>query len=135
MTPTKWEIYELSEKILQILDIEASKPNHHFGRPFLTAYQIAILFKNMFPETYAQLNTPIGGKGTGNNHSLAQYIARNLSQQIKKGDLLNIEGRFLCMNIVDNLRFNNFGEILEASQLPDLSMFRRTDCFESRRVK
>jgi hypothetical protein len=127
MTQSAWEKYRLEEKILRILDIESYDPDHHFERPFLTAYQIAILFKNMYAETYARLNMPLGGKGTGIHHSLAQYLARMLSQHIKNDSLPNVEGRFLQMSNISHLEFDDFGESVEASSLSDLSMYRRTD--------
>jgi hypothetical protein len=127
MSLSKWEKYDLEDKIMQILDIQSYDPDHHFGRPFLTAYQIAILFKNMFPETFARLNTPRGGKGTGVHHSLAQYLARSLSQRINKGLLPNIEGRFLHMSHIGSIQYNDFGDSFEASNLSDMSMFRLKD--------
>jgi hypothetical protein len=127
MSQSNWEKYKLSEKVLEILDIESYEPNHHFGRPFVTAYQIAILLKKMFPDTFARLNQPLGGQGTGYHHSLAQYLARNLSQQIKRGSLPKVEGRFINMQNIGAIAFNDFGEIFEASQLSNISMFRRID--------
>lgn len=127
MAQSDWENYHLAEKLLRILDIQSYDPNHHFGRPFLTAYQIAILFKNMYPETYVRLNKPLGGKGTGIHHSLAQYLARMLSLHIKNESLRNVEGRFLQMNNISSMTFDDFGESVEASSIPGLSMYRRTD--------
>lgn len=127
MAQSDWDKYRIAEKLMRILDVESYDPEHHFGRPFLTAYQIAILFKNMYPEIYVRLNKPLGGKGTGIHHSLAQYLARMLSQHIKNGSLPNIEGRFLQMNNISCMTFDDFGESVEASSLSDLSMFRRID--------
>lgn len=127
MALSTWEKYRLTEKILRILDVQSYEPNHHFGRPFLTAYQIAILFKNLYPEDFVRLNKPLGGEGTGIHHSLAQYLARNLSQQIKNGSLPKVEGRFLNMRNIDQLDFNDFGEMVRSTQMTDLSMFRLID--------
>ena len=127
MAQSAWEKYGLAEKLMRILDVESYDPDHHFGRPFLTAYQIAILFKNMYPEIYVRLNMPLGGKGTGIHHSLAQYLARMLSQHIRNGSLPGVEGRFLQMNNISSMEFDDFGESVEASSLSDLSMFRLKD--------
>ncbi len=60
---------------------------HHFGRPFLTAYQIAISFTDRFPDDRVLIGKQIGDKGTG----LSQYIARELSDRIKKDRLTGVE--------------------------------------------
>jgi len=46
---TIWEQYNLEERILNILNVRYSHdPEHHFGRPFLTPYQIAISFREQY---------------------------------------------------------------------------------------
>ena len=127
MTVSSWKRIGFEEKILRILDIQPYEGDHHFGRPFLTLYQIAILFKNMFPEEFARFNEPLGGKGTGLHHSLSQYIARSLSGRIKKGLIKNIEGRFLYMSHIKTIQYSDFGETFDSSDLTYLSMYRRMD--------
>ncbi len=42
-----WDNLKLEDKIVEVLDIPIRSdrdPNHHFGRPFMTPYQIAIRF-------------------------------------------------------------------------------------------
>ncbi len=40
-----WEQHNIGDRIIQILR-EVEDEGHHFGRPFLTAYQLAIEFDN-----------------------------------------------------------------------------------------
>lgn len=129
MSQSIWDEFQLEDKILRILSVESHNPEHHFGRPFLTPYQIAISFKNMFPEDFARIGKPVGGKGTGQQDSLAQYFALELSRRIHNGSIQNIEGRFLHRKYLETLQYNDEGEVIESSSMQayDLSMFRRID--------
>ena len=129
MSQSTWDEFQLEDKIFQILDVESRNPDHHFGRPFLTPYQIAISFKNLFPEDFARIGKPVGGKDTGQQDSLAQYFALELSKRINSGSISNIEGRFLHRKNLHTLQYKDEGEIIESSlmQSNDLSMFRRID--------
>ena len=55
-----WETHGLEEKIVGLLaEVSYYEPNHHFGRPFLTAYQLAILFKERYPEEFRRFGHPV----------------------------------------------------------------------------
>jgi hypothetical protein len=129
MTQSLWDELHLEEKIQQILDVQSHQPDHHFGRPFLTPYQIAISFKFQFPDDFARIGKPVGGKGTGQQDSLAQYLALELSRRIHSGQIQDIEGRFLHRRHLVTLQYDDEGNIVESSamQAYDLSMFRRMD--------
>ena len=123
-----WQEHEFENKLRTILrDVPDFLETHHFGRPFLTAYQIAIEFAKLFPETTALLGLPIGGKGIHQKNSLAQYLARELSRRIKNREIVNIEGRFLSNLHLNDISFNQADDIIYSS-LTDtqftLSMFR-----------
>lgn len=124
-----WEELEIEEKIIQILrEVKKRAPIHHLGRPFLTAYQIAIKFAENYPDEVNRLNLPVGGVGTGQHRSLAQYIARELSQRIKKRQITSVEGGFLSNDGIEelNFKFNN-EETIQSSLKGDesaLSLFR-----------
>ena len=124
-----WEKYEISQKVLSILDVQSHSENHFFGRPFQTAYQIAIEFKKRYPNEFQQIGKPVGGINTGQSDSLAQYLALELSRRIQSRELMNIEGRFLHRRHLRSLQYNDEGAVVESSssQSYDLSMFRRTD--------
>ena len=123
---SQWDVLDMDSKISQILDVQSHDPGHHFGRPFLTPYQIAIAFRDRYPQEFQTIGKPIGGKGTGQQDSLAQYIALELSRRIKNNRITNIEGRFLYRGNLESLRYVRNGQIIESSSMQsyDLSMFR-----------
>ncbi len=129
MSQALWDELQLEDKIFQILSVESHNPDHHFGRPFLTPYQIAISFKSLFPNDFVRIGKPVGGKGTGQQDSLAQYFALELSRRINNGSIQNIEGRFLHRKHLVTLQYDDEGSVVESSamQAYDLSMFRRVD--------
>ena len=124
-----WDQLQMDRKITQILDVQSHDPTHHFGRPFLTPYQIAITFQRRFPQDFQAIGKPIGGKGTGQQDSLAQYIALELSKRIKDGRIKDIEGRFLHRANLLTLQYEVDGQTIESSSMQayDLSMYRLID--------
>src|SRR5512138_707793 len=129
MSQSLWDELRLEEKIFQILSVESHVADHHFDRPFLTPYQIAIEFKTLYPDEFARIGKPVGGKGTGQQDSLAQYIAHELSVRIGNRSIRNIEGRFLHRKHLKILQYKDGSKVVESSamQAYDLSMFRRMD--------
>lgn len=121
-----WDQLQMDTKITQILDVQSHEPNHHFGRPFLTPYQIAISFRQHFPQDFQKIGKPIGGKGIGQQDSLAQYIALELSKRIQDRRITNIEGRFLHRANLHTLQYEMNNQMIESSSMQayDLSMFR-----------
>lgn len=131
MTETKWEALNIDEKIIKILrDVPDARREHHFGRPFLTAYQVAIEFARLYPHDAAEIGLPIGGLGAGERQTLAQYLANGRSRRIKAGRLEGVEGGFLSNQNLHDISFNTGEETIQSS-LTDtkfpLSMFRLRD--------
>ena len=124
-----WNDYLVEQRIRDILDVRSHRANHHFGRPFLTAYQIAISFVERHRQDTAAIGKEIGGRGTGLSHSLAQYFARELSQRLRTGRLIGIEGRFLHGTHLRTLAYRSPEGDIESSTgtTADLSMFRLVD--------
>ncbi len=124
-----WDQLDMDVKINQILDVQSHARNHHFGRPFLTPYQIAISFQQRFQQEFQAIGKPVGGKGTGQQDSLAQYIALELSKRIQDQRITNIEGRFLHRANLHALQYEEGGNIVESSSMQayDLSMYRLID--------
>jgi hypothetical protein len=124
-----WGPLQMHDKTTQILDVQPYEPGHHFRRPFMTPYQIAIKFEENFPTEFNTIGKRVGGKDTGRHDSLAQYIALELSKRIKSREIINIEGRFLSRDYLDIIRYKyEGGPIVSSSgQAYDLSMFRRID--------
>ena len=119
-----WQRYAIEPRIREIL---ASVPHdgHHFGRAFLSAYQIAIAFEQLHPHDASLIAKPVGGKATGRHDSLAEYFANQLSRRIRNGTLSGIEGRFLNGRFLESLEYDNLGETVTSSLgKADMSIFR-----------
>lgn len=126
---TIWDRYDIGTKVEFLLsEVEYYRPCHHLGSPYGTPYQLAIMFKERFPEDFECIGLPVGGAGTGERRSLAQYLAGQLSRKMAKGDLPNIEGGFLSNIRLRNLSFNDSDGTIIMSALTgsqyDLSLFR-----------
>lgn len=111
---TVWDANCLGPKIVQILR-DLKYDGHHLGRPFVTGYQLAILFKEMFRDDFDRLGYLVGGKGIGREFTLASYLARELSQRIKRHEITNVEGGFLSNERLQSLEFNDAGEPVVSS--------------------
>lgn len=110
-----WDQYGLEEKIRNILKSEDYyNPKHHFGKPYLSGYQIAIEFAIRYPETFNQLGYPIGGLGI-QQQSLAQYFSQRLSARINSGQITDIEGGFLSNTHLNDITFDDNGYLLNSS--------------------
>ncbi|MHB1680014.1 MAG: hypothetical protein ACYCTB_05825 [bacterium] len=113
-----WEDCNFEKNIREILE-SAQSEGHHFGRQFLSAYQITIEFasKIKYQNDFKKTGMEIGGSGAGNK-SMARYIANELSRRIKKvkgeePEIKDIEGAFLSNNHLFHVIFkdNNGKEI------------------------
>jgi hypothetical protein len=126
-----WEDHELTDKIVDVLGrVRSNNTAPHLGRPFLSAYQLAIGLRQRYPDTVAALGKPIGGENIGRHDSLAQYLAQVLSTRISSGrDEGLIEGAFLSNSNIRSMVFRDPSDGDEiASSLPeagyDMSLFR-----------
>ncbi|HEY4016043.1 MAG TPA: hypothetical protein VGM06_22060 [Polyangiaceae bacterium] len=118
---TEWEEHKFESRVRAILkDVAEKSVEHHLGVPFLTAYQLAIEFNRLHPEVAEKLGLQVGGKGIGERVSLAQRLAKMLSQGIKHGKIIGVEGAFLSHAHVTSLVFGGHIE----SSTEDLAMFR-----------
>lgn len=121
---SEWQDHGIEQKVTDILK-SIKYGDHHFGRPFITAYQLAIEFRRQHPGIMAQL--PVGGLGTGGQSSLAQYLALELSRRIKAGTVTAIEGAFLDDIHLEDISFKGGGGTIHSSLTGSpypLSMFR-----------
>lgn len=103
-----WDDHEVGRWVCEALAevTPPPDPGHHFGQPFVTAYQLAIKVDRDHPEIAVALGVKIGGTGTGSHNSLAQYLARELSQRIShRQDDLPVEGAFLSNDEVAAFSF------------------------------
>jgi len=125
---SEWQDHDFERKVVEILtDVQYYRPDHQFGRPFITDYQLALECPQRFPADVIRLGLQVGGKGIGARVSLAQYLAGQLSAKIQSGDITNIEGGFLSNQHLRTIVFDNNSQSLESSLTNtqfDLSMFR-----------
>ncbi len=127
-----WDQHNLEARITEILtQVQPNPQDHHFGRPYMSAYQLAIAFAHHAPDAFTAIGHPIGGEGIGQHTSLAQYIARELSGRIKNDRNYPIEGAFLSNRYLHDLTYTDNGNLIRSSLISaglDLSLFRlRTD--------
>ena len=119
---------ELEVAIRQALaGIQPMEQNReHLGRPFVTAYQLAIRVRALMPG----LDMPVGGEGIGTQRTLTRYLATELSRRIRsEGDDCFVEGAQLSSAEVAVMSFRNpdGGDPIRNSNLVpryDTTMFR-----------
>lgn len=106
---SKWEQNDMENRIrlaLGSVKPSAEHKDHRFGRPFITAYQLAILLSENDPGLCSKLEKQLGGKGTGEYQSLSQYIANELSARIGK-EIKDIDGALLKTQDIVALEFTH----------------------------
>jgi hypothetical protein len=127
---TIWEEQQVEERIVEILSsVPTAGAPHAFGRPYVTAYQLAIELDDRYPEVARRLGRQIGGAGIGERNSLAQYLAQQLSRRIGQNpEAFPVEGAFLSNVGVSRFSFVARDGAEITSSLTgsgfDLSLFR-----------
>jgi hypothetical protein len=129
-----WQSHSVLGAVVEALNgVHLTNPGgHHFGRPYLTAYQLAIKVGAAHPEIATALGVQIGGAGIGERSSLAQYLGRELSSRIKQAEASNIHypvaGAFVSNEHLLELRYRTAEGTPLVSSLTgsgyDLSLFR-----------
>lgn len=127
---TKWDKLKMEERIQVILDKQVyPKLSHHLERPFLSAYQIAIEYAQLYPTDFNSFNLQVGGKGIGRHSSFSQYIGRELSRRLKEHTLPYVQGGFFSNTHLANIEFSSIDGPIHSSatesQYP-VSIFRST---------
>ena len=112
----------MRSNIIAVLSDVQYDQEHHFGRPFLTPYQITIVLVSRHPTICSGLGLELGGVGTGSYNSLIQYIAQQLSTRIKSGEITDIEGAFLSNIHLSDITFRDAGGRVIQSSNSDQSM-------------
>ncbi len=124
---TLWQKFDMERRIREVLSDPRFDTTHHFKRPFLTPYQIAIALDDRYPSLCAELGKEFGGKDTGKHTSFVQYVANQLSRQIEKGVLPDIEGAFLGNLYLKQLSYRRPDDVEVESSNTDpehLSIYR-----------
>lgn len=126
-----WESESVQDAVVEVLGaVHLNNPQgHHFGRPYLTAYQLAIEVDASHPNVRAALGVEVGGTGAGERSSLAQYLARELSRRINRANqAFPVEGAFVSNEHLTALSYRKSDGREMTSTLTgtgfDLSLFR-----------
>jgi hypothetical protein len=101
----------MTDRIVSVLDaVHINSPEgHHFGRPFVSSYQIAIRLLESDETLSELLGLDVGGRGTGRHVSLAQYVGQNLSRQIRADETHPVEGVFMSNELVRQVVYRRPG--------------------------
>jgi hypothetical protein len=126
---TIWQSEQVEDRILEVLAaVPTRDAPHAFGRPYITPYQLAIELDGRYPQVAQALGQEIGGAGTGARNSLAQYLAKQLSDRIRRDPTYPVEGAFVSNIGVQRYSFTApDGEEIVSSLTGsgfDLSLFR-----------
>jgi hypothetical protein len=129
-----WDQHDMSARVQAVLDdVHLNNPDgHHFGRPFVSSYQIAIALDAADPNLKHELNKPVGGTNAGSHNSMAQYIGNELSKQIKAAEDSETahfaDGAFMSNESVKSLVYDGADGSDVVSSLPgtefDMALFR-----------
>ena len=129
---TIWAEHDVEARILEVLgDVPTTNDAHHFGRPYMSAYQLAIELHRRYPAVAKALGRPVGGAGVGRRNSLAQYLAKQLSDRNRDDDHYPVEGAFITNQDVLRLSYQGPDGAPVTSSLTgsgfELSLFRLRD--------
>lgn len=126
-----WRRLNVESKVVDVLaSVEPTWSPRLGGRPFVSAYQLAILLDDRYPEVRQALGgVPVGGADSGSRTSLTQYLAERVGAEIRgHGDDYRIEGATLSRVKLGELRFKVAGQDdirnSNAEAGMDLSLFR-----------
>jgi hypothetical protein len=103
---TKWEEFDVLEKVCEAL-AEVAAPANGSGRPYLTAYQLAIKVDRAHPDLKGHFGGQVGGVGIGQHNSLTEYLAGRLTQLA--GDDFPVERASLSGDDVATMSFKATG--------------------------
>lgn len=106
MSDSEWKD-NFEHRVITLLQSDhfGLRESHHFGIPFVSAYQIAVAFEDHYPEICQRYGKGIGSDYKGMSN-LAAYIARQLSQNIKSDvEGYPVEGVWLSGEGLADLHF------------------------------
>ncbi len=108
MSDSMWNQYGLLDKTRAILSEFIQSDPHTFGQPFVSVYQIAILFTERYPQDVQAINKQMSGVGEGVEvaDSLPAYLAHQLSQNIKNGNITDIDAAWLSTHDINHINFS-----------------------------
>ncbi len=123
-----WVKYGMDKKVRKILKVpmQARAKKSRCGNPFMTSYQIAIAFKQRYPEDFEKIGKPVGGSGADTHNSLTRYIAETLTKRIRNKQIKKVECGSLSVAHREGIPFKDEEATIYSSGKYDLSLFRVT---------
>ena len=126
---SRWRELDMEQRIEAILhDVPCHDPCRDFVKPFISAYQLACLFRRRHRGAFNSLNMPLGGEGSG-GRTFSGYLAQELARVIRNSETTPIEGGWYYSNRI--LTFDCDGEEVRATATL-LSVFRLRECLDHR---
>jgi hypothetical protein len=127
-----WDEHKILDKVVAVLKggvtLVNEETGHHYGRPYMTTYQLAIKLERANKGLAAKLGKDVGGAGIGSRNSMAQYLGSELARRIKReGTTYPVEGAFLSNDEVSTISYRHGNEELVSSVTNsgyDISIFR-----------
>ena len=103
MIEAQWREHEMERRIRELLTRvhvrgqNSSRPT----RPFVTSYQLAIMFEKEYSDVCERLNLLTGGKSTTMSNTLAGDIGKTLSRKIRDGEIRDMDYKTLsCQYLI-----------------------------------
>ncbi|HOP11640.1 MAG TPA: hypothetical protein PK629_09145 [Oscillospiraceae bacterium] len=118
---------KIREALIEILkSVDHYRSENKDETCFLTAYQLAVLLNKESSTLVknSKCHKNIGGKSEGKNYSLSQYIAIQLSQDIKDENIDNVEMRFFNIDGLEQFSFLDEKKTISQPSNTCFSMFR-----------
>ena len=123
MTDTEWVEHNMEENIRALLRTvhNNTDPGNPATRPFVTSYQIAMMFERNYRDIFDHIGYPIGGEGTVGSNTLASDIGNKLALRIRNCQVTDIDCEML--SCVPRIVFRGPGREV-VSSVDQVTMFR-----------
>ena len=123
MTDAEWAEYNMEDLIRTLLrNVENSTdPGNRETRPFITSYQMAMMFERDYKDIFDRIGYPIGGEGAGGSNTLAGDIGNKLALRIRNCQVTDIDCEMLTC--VPRIIFRGPGREV-VSSVDQVTMFR-----------
>jgi hypothetical protein len=121
-----WRDHDVPGLVRDILRMVGRDETYGSGRAFLTAYQLAIEFSERHPQIAQAITPNVAGRGEG-PYALSVYLARQLPDHIRSGEIPDMEVRFLDSRRITKVAFDRVREATTLGEGQAFPIFRLTD--------
>jgi hypothetical protein len=120
-----WRDYDIPGLVRNILGGAGHDETYGSGRAFLTAYHLAAEFAHLYPQEAQGIAASVGGRGRG-PFALSTYLARQVADHIRRGELPDMEVAFLGARGITRMEFAGGVHATTLQNQDGLTMFRLT---------